>query len=187
VSLAVNGIEEIQRRRQKMSTMAMRNRVDTLRGDERAVIRLGNSGTRVLVGLDDLSGWDDEELREGRRRSKNGTFIGKKPIVVPKALHDELVRRVMGRAQEQMRDSLMNAVNLLDQVVTDKDADNKDRLAAAKMIIDRVMGKDPVMVNVAVKAKWETAMEDVVARLSDAIETTAAEDDDDWDYDGDDS
>jgi hypothetical protein len=187
VSLAVNGIEEIQRRRQKMSTMAMRNRVDTLRGDERAVIRLGKSGTRVLVGLDDLSDWDDEELREGRRRSKNGTFIGKKPIVVPKALHDELVRRVMSRAQEQMRDSLMNAVNLLDQVVTDKDADNKDRLAAAKMIIDRVMGKDPVMVNVAVKAKWETAMEDVVARLSDAIETTATEDDDDWDDDGDDS
>lgn len=179
MSLAVDG-QHIAAKRARMTTHNMRQRVDELNGDERAFVRVGAATTRVLVGLDDLSDWDDEELREGRRRSKNGKFEGRKPIVVPKALHDELVRRVMSRAQEKMRDSLMNAVELLDQVVTDTEADNKDRLAAAKMIIDRVMGKDPVMVNVAVKAKWETAMEDVVAALSNAIETTAT-DDDDWD------
>lgn len=39
----------------------------------------------ILDGVVDLSEWDDEEIFRGQRRSPNGRFQGKPPIVVPQA------------------------------------------------------------------------------------------------------
>lgn len=110
-------------------------------GKERAVVRVGRGGTKVMTGQEDLSEWDDEELRQGRRRGKDGTFVGRKPVIVPKAIHDELVKRTLSKAEALMRDNLIVAVEALTEIVKGEDVEEKDRLRAIDMIMTRVMGK----------------------------------------------
>lgn len=132
-------------------------------GEERALVRIGTSGTKVLSGMDDLSGWDDEELRRGRRRVQEGIskgkFRGRDPIVVPKALHDELVRRTLDQAAKLFYENVVMAVEVLMELVSDPDVEPKDRLRAIQMITDRAMGKAPEKVELSGEMKpWEIAL-----------------------------
>lgn len=130
-----------------------------LHGKERALVRVGPMNTKILLGEEDLSEWSIEELRAGRRLSKDGTFNGRVPTIVPKALHDELVRRTLSEAERKLRDSLDDAVTALTDLVSDPKVDAKDRLKAAGMIMDRVMGKGVDKVEVTAELKpWEKAL-----------------------------
>lgn len=111
---------------------------------ERGLVRMGRTNTRIMTGQEDLSTWDDEELRRGMRRDKNGNWQGSTPKIIPKALHDELVKRTLGNAQALLRDNLETAVSVLTELVDDERVEPKDRLRAIAMIMDRVMGKDPI-------------------------------------------
>jgi hypothetical protein len=137
-------IVDIHRRRKKASPAALRKKAAAgeTTGDERALVRVGKAATKVLTGEDDLSNWDNEELRRGQRRDRNGRFQGRAPLVVPKALHDELVRRVTSEAQALMNENLVAAVQVLVTLVTDEGIEAKDRLKAVEMIMNRVMGKE---------------------------------------------
>lgn len=106
-------------------------------------IRVGKTNLALLNGDEDLSLWSDEELIRGQRRAKNGKWQGRKPKVVPIAVHNELVRRRLSQAGELLCESLVDAVTLLRVVVTDEDAQYSDRIKAANLIMDRVMGKAP--------------------------------------------
>jgi hypothetical protein len=144
---------EIRAKRAKMTIGAIRSRhqagMDT--SNERAIVRVGQMSTQILIGAEDLSVWDDEELIRGQRRDKNGGWQGRAPRVVPKALHDELVRRTLAKAQEVMRENLVEAVQMLVEIVKGEDVEPKDRLKAIDMIMSRVMGKEPVKVDVDVQ------------------------------------
>lgn len=173
-------LSTIDRKRADVSIPALKRKAkaggDTT--NDRALIRLGKTNTQVVIGQDDLSGWDDDELRQGCRKDKYGSFSGQPPRVVPKALYDELIKRTFADAREQFRQDLKDAVEVLGTIVRDTSADNKDRIAASKIIIDRVLGKEAVQVNVDVKAKWETALESAivsVANMETLIEATATE------------
>lgn len=129
-------------------------------GDERAFVRLGRSNTRILTGQEDLSEWDDEELRRGFKKDKHGQFKGRPPKIIPKALHDELVRRTMSKAQELLRDNLEAAVEVLTEIAGDPDCEAKDRLRAAGMIMDRVMGREPQKIEVGGEVPpWQVAIQ----------------------------
>ena len=114
-------------------------------------VHVGRINRAILDDKEDLSLWDEEELLRGQRRSRNGDFQGSKPKVVPKRIHDELVRRTLSKAHETLRSSLEDAVTLFATVVRDKNADLKLRLMAAKEIKDSVMGKAPINVDVYVQ------------------------------------
>jgi hypothetical protein len=151
----------IRAKRRTVSPKALREKRDRgeLTGRERALVRVGKTSTKVLTGEDDLSEWDDEELRRGRRRAASGNFRGADPKVVPKALHDELVRRTMDKAAKLLHDSLEAAVQVLCELVLDPDIEAKDRLRAVQMIMDRTMGKAPDKVEVTADMKpWEIAL-----------------------------
>lgn len=128
-------------------------------GTERALVRMGPANTRIITGQDDLSEWDDEELRRGQRRDKNGRFQGKDPVVVPKALHDELVRRTLIQANDIMRDNLGEAVCMLVALAKSPGVEAKDRLRAISMIMDRVMGKSPDKVEISGQSPWLVALQ----------------------------
>ena len=132
-----------------------------LTGEERGFIRLGASTTRILVGSEDLSTWTDEELRRGQRADKNGRFQGRVPKVVPKAVHDELVKRTLYEAGEKLRTNLVAAVDVLVDVMTGADVEPKDKLKAVSMIMDRVLGKAPEKVehHISGDTKWEKALD----------------------------
>lgn len=133
-------------------------------GDERALVRLGKTNTKILTGQEDLTLWSKEELLRGQRQDRNGRWQGRAPKVVPKAIHDELVRRTLSEAQSKLTDSLVDAVEALADIVKGKDVEDKDRITAAKLIIDRVMGRVPEKIDLRVgeKPKWETALEAVL-------------------------
>lgn len=135
-------------------------------GTERALVRLGASNTRILTGQDDLSEWDDEELRMGQRRDKNGRFQGSAPRVVPKALHDELIRRTLIEANDLMRENLPAAVQMLVKIAKSPGVEAKDRLRAISMILDRVMGKSPDKVEISGQSPWLIALQAGVVHVS---------------------
>lgn len=129
-------------------------------GDERVLVRVGKVNTRVLTGAEDLSEWDEEELRRGQRRDKNGAFQGRAPVIVPKVIHDELVRRTISKANKLMNENLYAAVEVLTEIVTGQDIEAKDKLRAIAMIMDRTMGKTPDKVEVSGEVPpWQVAIQ----------------------------
>lgn len=135
---------------------------------ERARIYLGKTNTNILVGKNDVSDWTEEELVAGRRQSKNGTFSGRPPVVVPKAVHDELVKRTLNNAQEHMRNNLEGIVEVLVDIATGPGIEPKDRLKAIGMVMDRVMGKVPDTINLKPDAPWVQAITDGIVPRADA-------------------
>lgn len=136
---------------------------------QRAIVRMGTLNTRILTGQEDLSEWDDEELKHGQRKDKNGRFQGRSPVIVPKQLHNELVRRTLGKIEELMRESAYEAAEALVEImrgeyVEDKeDPKAKDRIKAAEIILNRVLGKEPIRLEVAaMKSKYEEAFEAMI-------------------------
>ena len=178
--------DDIWRRRSAVSVKVLRERL--ARGEElppttRALTRLSVGATRIMLDLEDLTEWDDEEIAHGQRRDRRGKFPGPPPKILPRALHDEMVRRTLSKAQELMRENLVKAVEALTQIATDDLADEKDRLKAIELIMNRVMGKEPQKVEVTAQAKWELALASAIVPLPEALETPAGEDEPD-DYDG---
>ncbi len=146
-------------------------------------ITVGNTNLAILRGDEDVADWDDEELQRGQRRNKNGKWTGRPPKIIPKAVHDELVRRTFSTANQQILNSLEQAVATVTGLLTDPAAEPAVRLKAATFIIERVMGKTPerISLDVGVKAKWQEAMEASVVSVAHlAIEADSweeAEDD----------
>jgi hypothetical protein len=137
-------------------------------------ITIGKTTMAILHGEDDLSGWTEEELERGQRRDRNGRWSGKRPTVVARALYDELTRRKLSAASDLLRDNTYAAVQVLTDIAKDPDAENRDRITAAKLIIERVMGKEPIRLDVQVKAKWEQALEASVVSLPQLTEAIDA-------------
>lgn len=150
---------------------------------DRQRVRVSKSTSKALSS-GDLSDWDDEELARGQKRSKDGSFRGRPPAIVPKVLHDELVRRTLENAQNILVDNIQDACTALTEIVKDPDANDSDRLKAIDMIMNRVMGKAPEKVEITAEIKpWEQALESGILRDVDpdkeVIDVTP-EDDDDW-------
>lgn len=116
---------------------------------ERAYVRVGKSNTAILAGTEDLSEWTEEELIRGQRKDKNGRFQGRPPKIVPKPIHDELVRRTLHEGKELLRTALVPALETLSTVLDDPEAKDQDKIKAAGMILDRMLGKPTEHVHVS--------------------------------------
>jgi len=128
-------------------------------------ISIGNANLAILNGEADLSLWSDEELRRGQRRDRKGHWSGRPPKVIPKAIHDELVRRTYDEASKLLQDSLVDAVTLFGVLVRDEKADPAVRLKAASIIVERVMGRAPMTLHVDVQPKWQAAITHAVVSI----------------------
>jgi hypothetical protein len=129
----------------------------------RGVIRINARTADALDNPDDVKTWDEEELRRGYRRAADGTFKGRPPKVVPMECYHELQRRVLKDAEVLMQTNLQKAVEQLVALVDSPFTDDNARLKAIDMIMNRVMGKAPEKVSVAVSVeepKWMQAMKE---------------------------
>lgn len=137
------------------------------------VAYLGKTNAAILNGELDLSSWSEEELRRGQRRASNGRFHGRPPKVVPKAIHDELVKRLQAKARAKFDEDLYDAVAILGTIVRDSEASNADRITAAKLIIERALGKATERVEIKSDQPWLVALQaGVVAVNSIQVERT---------------
>jgi hypothetical protein len=132
-------------------------------------VYIGETNRAILSGAEDLSLWSEEELLRGQRKAKNGRWTGRPPKVVPLRVHEELTRRRLSTAYELLREDLVAAVQVLGEVVRDNEAPTKDRLRAAELIIERVMGKAPVKVELGVRTKFEEALEAMIVPDDDYV------------------
>jgi hypothetical protein len=87
--------------------------------DGRAFLSVSKTSADVLEGLDDLRDWDDEELRRGQRRSRNGNFHGNSPKLIPQKIVNERYRRTLASAQALFVENTVNAVAVLIEIATD--------------------------------------------------------------------
>lgn len=132
-------------------------------------IRCGGTTIAILNGTEDLSVWTDEELIRGQRKSRRGTWEGRPPKVVPKAIHDELVRRKMSQAYDLLRDNVVKASEVLIELASNKKVDAAVRLKAVGMIHDRVLGKAPARVQLTAEAEpWLLALQAGVVSIGAA-------------------
>ena len=116
---------------------------------ERRRMRLGPTNSRILRGAEDLSQWEEEELYRGQRRDKDGHFRGRKAKVVSLAVHREITRRQMQKVQEHLRDNILQAAEALTEMIHNPNVDDGAKVKAITMVFDRVLGKAPEKVEVA--------------------------------------
>lgn len=109
----------------------------------RAHIELGVGQTAILLGQEDLSTWDIEELRQGRKRSKQGKFEGRPPKVLAREVYLELVRRVLEEAEQAILDLVLPAIEQLGKIIEGESLDKEDaiRLKAIQEVLNRVLGR----------------------------------------------
>lgn len=106
-----------------------------------AIVSLTPTAAGVVYDGQSLDDWDDEELMRGRRRNKHGGFTGRHPKVIPAEVARELTRRRFQRSFNLMADSLVDAALMLRSIVNDKRAEPSDRIRAAELMFNRVLGK----------------------------------------------
>ncbi len=138
----------------------------------------------IWEGEEDYSDWTDDDLCRGYRSPRST----KLPARIPRAIHDELVRRKLSKAYDLLRDSLVDAVRVLIEIVQSPAASEADRIRAATLIMDRVMGKAPEQINVSVEQEppWAVAIRDMYASQGslkvgpgdDVIDAEVVEDED---------
>lgn len=108
-----------------------------------------------VIGVEDL---DDEELRYGRCRDHNGAIpkSSNKTEMLPRDLYDAMVAEHEKRTDEKLRQNLDDALETMVNIMMDDTVEPRDRFEAAKYLFERVKGKTPERVQVAVtKQPWE--------------------------------
>jgi hypothetical protein len=107
---------------------------------------------------------DDEELRYGRCRDSAGRIpkVTKTMEMVPRDLYDEMVAEHLNRTKEKYRQNLDAALQVMVDIMGDESCEPKDRMEAAKHIIERQLGKSVERVAVSVtKEPWQELLGDV--------------------------
>lgn len=112
----------------------------------------------IAEGLLNLDDWDNEELIRGYRRGRSGQF-GKPPKFIPRELQQQAFRQLVSRGDGKLKKAYIAAIEEL--VLLAKNArSEKVRLDAIKEIQERVVGKIPDRVHVAVEQPWEAMLAD---------------------------
>lgn len=96
-----------------------------------------------------LEEWDAEELARGRPRAKDGSFKGKAPAFIDRALHEQIVRRFEEVVRFKMNERTVDALEFLNTVLANEEVDDRGRpvvsastkLDATKFLIEHVIGK----------------------------------------------
>lgn len=123
------------------------------------IVRVSPRQTDVLDDPDSIKLWDDEELEKGYRRATNGHFVGRPPKVIPRIVLDEQKRRRLIQAEDDINKGIHVAVSTLIEICISSE-DDKAKVAAAKLILERGMGKEPQQIAHTIEEpKWAKALQ----------------------------
>lgn len=120
------------------------------------------SNMDVALKRSDVRDWDDEELQYGRKRDKNGSLCGRPPSFVPKACHDELMRRYHARVEFMMTKALPDVMPELIAIAKGDKVAKQDQVRAMNILIERTMGKVVEHVQMTVEQPWRNAIDAVL-------------------------
>lgn len=119
---------------------------------------------------------DDEEIRHGRCKDKNGNFSGRPPSNFPRALHDAMHNEFLKRTEETFKPMVEVATNVLLDVALNRRAAAPARVQAANILLERGAGKvsDKLVSEVIVK-KFEEDIEGLFVDIPDDLAAKRAE------------
>jgi hypothetical protein len=106
---------------------------------------------------------DDEEIRRGQLRDKNGTFAGRPSNVIPREFHEAIAKEALDRMNGRLSRMVSLSVDVLTEIALNKRAPAVARNQAAIYLLERVVGKipDKVQQEVVMK-KFENDLEEIV-------------------------
>lgn len=105
---------------------------------------------------------DDEELSRLQFKDKNGRFTGRPPANLPRSLVDKLRQELLKRASAKFDSHLIDSITVLGTIMKSDQVNPSDRIKAAVIIIDRVMGKTPEKVELTAELKpWQNLVHDI--------------------------
>lgn len=119
-------------------------------GKKDLVTRVAGKSAEAIVNPETIKDWDMEELERGYRRSTNGTFHGRPPKIVPRAVIDELHRRKFILAIDQMKEMLPEALGVLRTIYMSPVAKDSDKIKAIELVIERIL---PARIDLGVDIK----------------------------------
>ena len=110
-----------------------------------------------------LDEWDAEELARGRPRAKDGSFKGKAPAFIDRALHEQIINRFTEVVKLEMQGHTVKALKILEKILDDDSEDEKGRpnvppstkLDATKFLIEHVLGKPKQRVEQDISVKLQ--------------------------------
>jgi hypothetical protein len=91
--------------------------------------------------------WDYEELAHGRPRTKLGDFRGITPKWITPHVAAEARRRLRERAFAELSGHIGAALEVMRAIMDDPNEDSRIRLDAAKFVVEQVLGKAKVSVD----------------------------------------
>lgn len=110
------------------------------------------------ITVDDL---DEEELARGEVRGADGRFPATPSKVVPRSMHDEMIKELFARADEKLRTSLVDSVGVMQEIAMGSAYEPADRIKAAQWIYERMRGKVPTEIKVSQDEPWEMVVQEV--------------------------
>lgn len=103
------------------------------------------------ITVDDL---DDEELMAFAFRKANGQLF--RPKNIPRDMVTSFTRAIFDRSLDKLKTSALEAANTLATLMTDPSVEPSVRRQCAESILDRTVGKAPLLVSIQSAAPWET-------------------------------
>lgn len=105
--------------------------------------------------------WDNEEVARGRPRGADGTFRGRAPRYIDRALHEKAMERFKGLVREDMNALGLEALQVMQRLLSDDEEDGKGKprvpatvkIQAATYLLDHIVGKptQPTTSEISVK------------------------------------
>ncbi len=111
---------------------------------------------------------DDDEIKMGKCKDKNGRFSGTPPAKIPRQIHDAMRLEFQRRTDQKFQESVDVGYQTLLDVAQSKHAAAPARVAAAIHLIERGVGKvpDKVMAQVEVKP-FEEGIEGLIVDVGE--------------------
>lgn len=113
---------------------------------------------KLLSGVIAVGDLDDEELSRGQCRDSSGGFAGTPPRMVPKDLHDRMVRELFQRADETLKSGLLRAADSIVEIASGSAFEPADRIKAATWLWERLRGKVADVVVHTQDKPWEMVL-----------------------------
>jgi hypothetical protein len=112
-------------------------------GDNRKRVDLVGKMAQLANGVLSVTDMDNEELARMQFRDKNGGFTGRPPANLPRVLVEQIKRELISRAMTELQGGLLPSLKALQTIVDSKDAKDSDKIKAASIYLDRMLGKTP--------------------------------------------
>jgi hypothetical protein len=136
--------------------------VVTAAGSVKAIAPAYNTRMLMLLsGEIEVEDLDDDELARGMCRNPDGDWPRRQPELIPKMMFDRMQRELFARADEALRNNLMDAVGSIAEIAANPNVDAGQRLKAATWLFERLRGKTPDVIQLSAQKPYEEILDSV--------------------------